>query len=188
MSAVPKERMTYAEYLAAEAKSDVRHEYLRGEVWAMAGGTIEHARLQSQLIASLTAALAGKPCIVLTSDARVRVVSTGLTTYPDVSVVCGKVERDREDAQAVTNPVIVIEVLSEATEAYDRGDKFIHYRRIPSLREYVLVSQTARRIEVFRRDGDFWVLSEAGPGQSAKLASLEIALSVDAIYQSPLPE
>lgn len=179
--------MTYAEYAAAEAKSDVKHEWLNSEVFAMAGGTPEHAGLAAGVIGELRTALRDRPCRVFSSDLRVRVQATGLVTYPDASIVCNKIETDHDDPQAIVNPVVLVEVLSDSTEAYDRGEKFAHYRRIPSLREYVLVSQHERRIEVHRRnDAGRWELYEAGPGESVELASVGCRLSVDDVYRDPL--
>jgi Uma2 family endonuclease len=186
MSAAPRFRMSYAEYLAAEQASEVKHEYLRGEVFAMAGGTLEHSRLAVNLQGELRSALAGRRCHVFNSDARLRIVETDRSTYPDAMVVCGQVQRAGDDHDAVTNPVVIVEVLSDSTEAEDRGDKFAHYRRIPSLREYVLVSQKAPRIEIFRREGDHWTFTEAGRGEIARFASLEVDVSVDAVYGDPL--
>jgi Uma2 family endonuclease len=179
--------MTYAEYLAAEAVSEVRHEYLNGEVWAMAGGTPEHAALALAVGSELREALRGKPCRAYSADLRVRVVDTGLSTYPDVSVVCGQLETAPEDKDAVTNPIVLVEVLSESTEGYDRGAKAAHYRRIPSLREYVLVSQAEPRIEVHRRaESGRWELLEARPGETIELASIGARLDVSAVYANPL--
>ena len=180
--------MTYAEYLAAEQVSPVKHEYLRGEIFAMAGGTIEHSRLAGNLIAALCNALAGRPCNVFTSDLRVRILATEKATYPDVTVVCGKVERAPDDDQAAINPILIAEVFSDGTEAEDRGDKFAHYRRIPSLCDDVLVSQKERRIEVYHREGDHWILTEAGPGAVAQVASFGVSLSVDDVYRDPTAE
>jgi len=179
--------MSYAEYLAAEAKSDVRHEFLDGEVFAMAGGTPEHAALAAAVIAGLINALRGKPCRVYSSDLRVRVEATGLTTYPDASVVCGQLETSAQDPNAIVNPVVLIEVLSESTESYDRGAKAAHYRRIPSLREYVLVAQHEPLVEVYRRNehGRF-ELFEARPGEPLELSSVGAALDVRALYENPL--
>jgi len=183
----PVARMTYAEYLAAEAKSEVRHEYLNGEVWAMAGGTPEHSALALAMGGELRNALAGKPCRVFSSDLRVRIVDTGLSTYPDVSVVCGQLETADDDKDAITNPVVLVEVLSEATEAYDRGAKAAHYRRILSLREYVLVSQAEPLVEVYRRaESGRWELLEARTGETIELASLGVRLEVASIYANPL--
>lgn len=176
--------MSYAEYLAAERDAQVKHEYLRGQVWAMAGGTVEHGRLASGVAIAMGLQLRGKPCVVL-SSVRVRVESTDRTTYPDVTVVCGSRQTAADDRDAIVNPSVLVEVLSDSTEADDRGEKFAHYRRLSSLREYVLVSQRERRIEVFRREGDHWSLFEAGPTQSIELTSIGATLVVDEIYFDP---
>jgi Uma2 family endonuclease len=187
----PAERpqVSYAEYLAAEAASPTKHEWLRGEVFAMAGGTPEHAALAAAVIASLSASLRDRPCRVFSADARVRVLATGLSTYPDITVVCGRLETDPEDANSIINPVLLVEVLSDSSEAYDRGEKFAHYRRIPSLREYGLVSHRGRLIEVHRRnDAGRWELYDAGPGETVELASVRCSLAVDEVYRDPLSE
>jgi Uma2 family endonuclease len=179
--------MTYAEYLAAEAVSEVRHEFLNGEVWEMAGGTPEHAALASAINRELGLALRGKPCRTYSSDLRIRVVDTGLSTYPDVTVVCGQLATAADDEDAAINPIVLVEVLSETTEGYDRGAKAAHYRRIPSLREYVLVSQAEPRIEVHRRtESGRWEILDARPGESIELTSLGIRLDVAAVYANPL--
>jgi Uma2 family endonuclease len=177
---------TFAEYLALEAASDTRHEYLNGEIFAMAGGTIEHGALAANAIGELRGGLRGRPCRVLTADVRVRVLATGLSTYPDVSVVCGSIELDPEDANTVVNPVAIVEVLSDSTEAYDRGEKFAHYRRIPSLRDYLLVSQHEPRIEHYRRnDDDTWTLRDVRTTEVVRL-SIGCELSVAEVYVNPL--
>ena len=183
---VPLPRMTYAQYLELERTSEVKHEYLRGEIFAMAGGSPEHARLAANVIGDLRAALRGRPCAVFTSDARVRIEVTDRATYPDVTVVCGRLEHAPDDPDSITNPVVIVEVLSDATEADDRGEKFAHYRRLASLQEYLLVSQRARRLEVYRRRDDRWVLDEAGAGETLHLDSIDVALAVDEIYRDPL--
>ncbi|HMH48801.1 MAG TPA: Uma2 family endonuclease [Candidatus Acidoferrum sp.] len=179
-------RMSYAEYLELERTSEIKHEYLRDEVFAMAGGTPEHARLAAIVIGELGAPLRGRPCSVFTSDARVRITVTDRATYPDVTVVCGRLEHAPEDPDSIVNPVVIVEILSDATEAEDRGEKFAHYRRLASLREYVLVSRRARRLEVYRRREDRWFLDEAGPGETLRLESIDVALSVDEVYRDPL--
>jgi len=180
--------MSYAEYLAREAESEVKHEYLRGGVFAMAGGTPEHAALALAVGAELIAALRGRPCRAYSSDLRVRIEATDLSTYPDLSVVCGQLETSKIDPHAATNPCLLVEVLSDSTEAHDRGQKFAHYRRIPSLREYLLVSQVEPRLEVYtKNDAGQWVLREAGPGEQLTLSSIEgVVLDVDTIYTDPL--
>ena len=184
----PKLTFTFAEYLQRERAGDTKHELLHGEIFAMAGGTPEHARLAMRVGSALGAQLLGRPCEVFSSDLLLRVLATGLATYPDLTVVCGKLERDPEDANTVVNPVVLIEVLSESTERYDRGEKFAHYRRIPSLKEYVLVSQHEPRIEVFQRneDGTSWTLRVAEASESARLTSIGCELVVDGVYANPL--
>lgn len=180
--------MTYEQYLEAEAAADIKHEWLRGEVFAMAGGTPTHARLAAAIIGALSRVLGDRPCEVFTSDLRVRVEATDLSTYPDVTVVCGELLHSEVDVNAVINPTLIIEVLSDSTEAYDRGEKFAHYRRLPSLREYVLVSGSEPRLEAYaRNDAGEWVLHEAGPGESLSLRSIEGArLETDSIYRDRL--
>ena len=185
----PAERLakSFEDYLKEEAASPTRHEWLRGDVYAMAGGSPEHAAVAANVVALLSALLRARPCRVYTSDARLRVVETGLATYPDVSVVCGRLETDVEDPLAITNPLLLVEVLSPTTEAYDRGAKFAHYRRIPSLREVVFVAHRERRLEVYRRDAvGRWVLYEAGAGEAVELESLGGELVVDEVYRDPL--
>jgi len=183
----PDARLVHSEYLEAEARSEEKHEFLDGCVYAMAGGTPEHAALTAALAGELRAALRGRTCRVFSSDLRIRVQATGLSTYPDVTVICGKLETAPEDAHAAINPVVLIEVLSDGTEAYDRGAKAAHYRRIEALKEYVLVSQSERLIEVYRRnERNHFELIEARAGELAELASIDVKLSVDGIYENPL--
>jgi Uma2 family endonuclease len=153
----------------------------------MAGGTPEHGALAAATIGQLQEGLQGKPCRTFTSDVRVRIPETGLTTHPDISVVCGQLETADDDADAIVNPVVLVEVLSDSTEGYDRGAKWAHYRRIPSLREYVLVSQAEPLIEVFRRaESGRWELLEGRAGETVELASLEVRLDVSGVYANPL--
>ncbi len=189
MSAQPDARkMTLAEYLAFAETSEEKHEYVNGFVYAMSGGTLEHSRISSALIRALGNALDGRPCVVFTSDGRVRVERTGTSTYPDASVVCGKLETSKADPHATTNPSVIFEVLSPTSEAYDRGAKANHYRQLPSLREYVLISQEEPRVEVQRLNAQgLWELRFFGKGEQIELASLDVRLSVDALYANPLP-
>lgn len=153
---------------------------------AMAGGTPAHSKLQANLVAMLTAALKDKPCGVFTSDLRVRVVATDRSTCPDVTVICGKRAAAIDDPDAVTNPIVIAEVLSDSTEASDRGEKFAHYQRLDSLQEYVLVNQAAKRVEVFLRGaGVVWTFTPWTEGQDLTLESLGISLSVADIYLDP---
>lgn len=186
MTADPKPRMTYAEYLALERTSAEKHEYLRGEVWAMAGGTPRHALMQANCSRLLGAALAGKPCGVYSSDLRVRIEATDRSTYPDVTVVCGKRDVAKDDSDAVTNPVVIVEVLSETSEASDRGEKFAHYRRLDSLKEYVLVNHQRRLVEVFRRgSGISWEYFPFGEQDRVELKSIDVTLAIEEIFRDP---
>ncbi|MDP9151292.1 MAG: Uma2 family endonuclease [Myxococcota bacterium] len=125
---------------------------------------------------------------MFTSDARLRVLATGLATYPDISIVCGPVERDPESQETLTNPIVLVEVLSESTEGYDREEKLAHYRRIPSLREYVLISQHERRIEhLSRNDDGFWTLRDLTTPSAVALASIGCALEFEDVYGGATP-
>lgn len=180
---------TFAEYIAIDEASEIKHEYVNGAVFAMAGGTLEHAQIAANVIGELRAQLRGRPCVVYTSDARVRVLATGLATYPDVTVVCGAIECDPENKHTVTNPVVLVEVLSDSTEGYDRKEKFSHYRRIPSLREYLLVSQRERRIEhLSRNDDGTWTLRDVTASALVRLPSIGCELSLDEVYKNPFAE
>jgi Uma2 family endonuclease len=186
-AAAIKTQVTYAEYLAFERAAETRHEYINGGIYAMAGGTIEHGLLATNATVALANALRGRPCVVLNSDVRVRVraPSTDLATYPDVTVVCGAIARADADPDALTNPVVIVEVLSDSTEAYDRGRKFASYRRIASLREYVLVSQSEQRIEVYQRvEHGPWTLNEYAPSQRIALGSIGVEIAVDDVYRN----
>lgn len=153
-----------------------------GVIIAMAGGTVEHGRLISRISGLLARALEGRPCVVLPADVRVRIRAADRATYPDLHVVRREVERDPDDRDAVMNPTVIIEVLSDTTAEVDRGDKFADYRRLRSLREYVLVSQRERRIDVYRRDGRRWHLDEYGSGESVVFEALTVEVPVDDIY------
>jgi len=178
-------RSTYADYLELEAKSEQRYEFVDGVVYAMADGTPEHSRLAVALAAELRAALSSKGCAVYGSDLKLRIDATNRSTYADVVVICGPERIADIDPNAVTNPTVIVEVLSPSTEASDRGEKWRHYQRLASLREYVLVSQGEPYVEVFRRDGDEWVLRTATAGQQLELPSQGVCVSVDAIYADP---
>jgi len=181
--------MTYVEYLAFEETSSDKHEYLRGQTYAMSGGTPEHAALEAAIAGELRNALAaaGKPCRVYSANLRVRVEATDFSCYPDASVVCGATALSPVDRHAVTNPIVVVEVLSDSTESYDRGIKAGHYRHILAIRELVLVSQHSPLIEIWRKnDQERWEVSAvAGEGEKAELASLGITIDVDAVYRQP---
>jgi Uma2 family endonuclease len=183
--AEPAHRVNYslADYLALEESSSVKHEFLDGQIYGMAGGTPEHAALKAAVTGLLFSQLKGTSCRLYDADLRVRVQQTGLLTYPDVTVACGPLERDAGDANAIVNPRLLVEVTSRSTEEYDRGDKFEHYKRIPSLREYLLVSHSSCTIELWRREADgAWSQLNAGAGEAMELRSVGATLTVDELY------
>ncbi|MCA9560748.1 MAG: Uma2 family endonuclease [Myxococcales bacterium] len=186
MSTASVARVEVADYLALEATAETKHEFVNGEIVAMAGATLEHEAVKVGLSTALVAALAkaGRPCITLGSDTRVRIDETGLYGYPDATVVCGRPDLDRTHAPpTLLNPQVVFEVLSPSTEAYDRGAKAGHYRQRASLMEYVLVSSTERSVEVLRRDeGGWWKTGIFTGDGRVPLASLGIELALDDIY------
>jgi Uma2 family endonuclease len=178
-------KLTYAEYDELERTSDEKHEYVRGEIFNMAGATPTHEALVIAVGSELRGLLRGRPCVVMGSSARVRIDDTDTDTYPDLTVICGRRRHAEGSRLATVNPILLVEVLSDSTEAWDRGGKFAHYRRLPSLQHYVLVSQHEHLVEVYTRETDGrWTLSEASSGEIA-LERLGIALSVDAIYDFP---
>lgn len=175
----------WREYLALERASNIKHEYLDGQIYAMAGGTPAHAALQLAVPNLLFSQLRTGRCRALGSDLRIRVVATGLATYPDVTIICGPRETDPEDENSVTNPTLLVEVLSPSTAVYDRGEKFAHYKRIPSLRQYVLVSPDEPRVEVWTRDDDAaWTSTVFTDGDRAELGSIGARLDVRELYQA----
>lgn len=180
--------MTLAEYVALEASGNVRYEFLNGEVFAKAGGSPEHAAIAGNVIGHLGTVLRDRPCQVYTSDAKVEIEATGLFTYPDVTVVCGEVLRSKKVNDAIVNPLLLVEVTSESSEDWDRGGKFAHYRQIPSLREYLVISQSERFIEHHvRRDDGSWILTDVRGEATIALASVPGTLPVDEVYLKIVP-
>lgn len=188
MSAGPHEAMSEARYLELERTSLDKHEWIAGERYAMAGGTPMHAAICANVTSALRSALRGKGGGVASSDLRVHVPRTKFHTYPDVTVVCGRIETLATDETVILNPSLLVEVLSSSTEAYDRGAKFAHYERIPTLSEYLLVSADGRRLEHFRRiETGQWIRSVAsideGTESVLSLPTFGISLAIaDVIY------
>ncbi len=187
MTAALRPRYTFAEYLDVEERSaELKHEYVAGEIFAMAGGSVEHSVLSTTLAGLLLMHLRGGPCRPHGSDLRIWIESVGVATYADVSVVCDPVERATDSPTHVTNPRIVVEVLSPATERYDREQKRLYYQELASLREYVLVAQDRRRVEVWRRTrvDDEWAHTIHRGGTSASLPSIGYDIDVDELYDT----
>lgn len=177
--------ITEDEYLAAEAASTERHEYLCGQIFAMAGGSPEHALIAQNIGRELGNIAKGGPCLAYSSDLRIRVEATGLNTYPDVTVVCGELKRTEERPQAATNPALLVEVLSDSTREYDRGEKWRHYQTIGSLTDYVLVWQDRPRVEHYaRQSDDAWTYRLVeGIGARLRLDSLGGELALAEVYR-----
>jgi Uma2 family endonuclease len=176
-------RLTPMEYLTIERAAPTKSEFYDGEMFAMAGGTALHSLIGTNVTGEFRNKLRGKHCVPYNADLRIQVQATGLFTYPDLSVICGPLQfADADDT--VTNPSVLVEVLSPSTEAYDRGQKFLQYRQIPSLREYLLVSQHEPLLELFvRQDNNLWSLREAaGLDARLEIPSLEITVSLAEIY------
>lgn len=184
-SAAPRRRHTFADYLDVEDKSpEVKHEFVNGDIYAMAGGSPEHAALSASVVGLLMAQLRGSECRAYSSDLRIRIREAGVGTYADAAVVCDPVERDPESATHVTNPRVVVEVLSPSTQDYDREEKRLYYQQLPSLRHYVLVHQDRRRVEVWSRSGEEWNRVAYEGGASVPLAAVDCVLDVDELYES----
>lgn len=152
-----KKFITPEEYLALEERADHKSEYYNGEMFAMSGASNNHNLITGNVHAALHQLLSKRPCRTYVNDMRLLTSPKGLYTYPDVMVVCGKIEFAPKRDDTVMNPVVIVEVWSDSTQAYDRGKKFALYRQIPSLKEYVMIDQTQPYVEHYRREGHFWV-------------------------------
>jgi Uma2 family endonuclease len=182
--AQPIQRLTEAEYLAQERAAEFKSEYLDGEVFAMSGGSLRHSLIATNLASEFRTRLKGRPWVAFNSDLRVKVEETGLITYPDLSVICGQAQFVDPEADTVTNPTLLAEVLSPSTESYDRGAKFRYYVQIPTLREVLLVSHHEARIEQFVRQADGPWLWRAAQGVevSMEISSLGITLALGEVF------
>ncbi|MEJ7728300.1 MAG: Uma2 family endonuclease [Polyangiaceae bacterium] len=172
----------YADYLRSLQMSELKLEYCDGVIYAMAGGTPAHAQLSAAAIVALHGALP-KTCRLATSDMKVRVEATDLSTFPDASVVRGEAVSSTIDPDALVNPTILVEVTSESTEDYDRGDKLSHYKQIPSLQVVLFVSHRSRSITCVERDGPGWSERVYRAGEAAQLTCAGVAVAVDDIYE-----
>jgi Uma2 family endonuclease len=185
MSVQPKRQLHFADWLAAERAADQgRTEYVDGEVFAMAGGTEAHNLICGNVLRELGNRFKGRPCYVYTSDMKVRIESANLGTYPDVMAICGERLFWDDGRDVIINPGLIVEVLSDSTEAYDRGNKFGYYRSLPSLRAYLLLSQHRVSAELFlRQPGGDWLLSTYDdPRGSIPLLAFDTALPLAEIY------
>jgi Uma2 family endonuclease len=170
------------DYLQWEEQQEDKHEYVDGHIYAMAGASENHIDITTNLTVILSNYLRGRDCKLFPSDMRLNIAVKNIYYYPDLFVTCD--ERDRFNKKQKNYPCLIIEVLSESTEAKDRGVKFANYQTIQSLQEYVLISQWEQRVEVFRRSDKFWVLQTYTTGETIELQSINIQISIDAIYES----
>ena len=169
--------------MPSSASLRLRNEYYNGEIFAMSGASREHNLIAGNLFRDIGNQLENRPCETYMNDMRVWIEATGLYTYPDVTVVCGEPRFQDREVDTLLNPAVIVEVLSPTTEAYDRGDKFRHYRRIDSLREFVLISQDRMMVERYTRQGNDWVLSDlTDPDQVLKLESIGCQVPLGRIY------
>jgi Uma2 family endonuclease len=178
-------RYTYADYVALELASPTKHEFLDGEIYAMAGGSEEHSALAAEMLRALGNAVADRPCRVHTSDLRLYVEAVGLATFPDGAVICGPLVQHGPSPQATAlNPTVLLEVTSDSSEEYDTIEKLAYYRMIPTLGDYVIVSHRERRITVHTRtSAEEWTTRTAIGGGRVRVDSLGVELPVDQIYR-----
>jgi len=196
MNPQPKPRLTPEDYLAIERSAEFKSEYFDGEIFAMAGASRAHNSIVLNTGSEIRQHLKNRSCKAYVNDMRVKVNPTGLYAYPDVVVVCGKEQFEDTHLDTLLNPTLIIEVLSDSTEAYDRGRKFEHYRHLDSLVEYVLIAQQRPHVESFRRQSDqHWLLTEcSGLDGTLRLESIDCDLALAEIYakvelsESPLAD
>jgi Uma2 family endonuclease len=183
MSQLAERVYTAKEYLALERAADHKSELVNGRIYAMAGASVPHNLIVLNLSAEIRARLRGGPCSVLVNDMRVKVGPTGMYTYPDVVALCDPPELEDAHGDTLLNPAVIIEVLSDSTEKYDRGEKFAHYRKLETLREYILVAQDKIRIEQYVRHGEHWMLGEiSDPADTLRIETLGCEIALRDIY------
>lgn len=183
MIAEPKfNRLTPQEYLAWEATQDLKYAYINGEVFAMTGGTIAHNQIALNFASALKAHLRGQGCLVVMADVKVEISQNGPYHYPDVMVSCDS--RDRNAIQLIRYPCLIVEVLSPSTAAYDRSDKFTHYRQLPTLREYVLMSADTISVDRYRRlSSRHWDLQTYIAAETLDLTSVNWQVPLELLYE-----
>lgn len=193
--AIDDRRYTVEQYLAMETESPTKHDYVDGRILDMAGGTVNHSTIAVNLVGEFRQALKGSGCRVYGSDQRLQDYRKTLYTYPDAQIVCGEPEHAAHDKSrtTITNPKVLFEVTSVSTEAYDRGDKLKRYVALPTLRDFILVSQTSPRIETYHcRDDGTWLFSWIeGLNQTLHVASVDVSVPLTEIYRDvtfPPPE
>lgn len=179
--------LSYAEYLAIEQSTNTKYEYHDGTIFAMAGGTVEHGFISGNIYGEIKFGLrnANRDCTVINSEVKLQIEHSNKFLYPDGMVVCGEVKRAKDKKHAISNPAVIIEVLSKSTESYDRGDKFFIYRQIDSVMEYILINQYKAQVEIFKRESDLWKITRIeGLDQRLEISTLGISIELKNIYEN----
>ncbi len=186
MATQPKPFLTPEQYLEFERESEERNEYLDGEIFAMSGGSPRHNTIVNNIASSLRPQIR-KRCQYFTTDLRVFIPSTGLYTYPDLMVICGQLEFSGNRQDTVTNPSVIVEVLSPSTQTYDRGNKFVHYRSLPTLKDYITVAQNETQVEhsTLQSDGSWLMRAHTSPEDILRLTSIGAELRLADCYEQP---
>ncbi len=185
MTAQPEPHISEEAYLESERSSTIKHEFFHGRIYAMTGAKESHHLIAANTLASLHSQLRQKPCRVYPSDMRIKVLHTGLNTYPDIVVICGQPQFTDEVRDTIVNPTVIVEVLSSSTERYDRGMKFQNYRTIDTLQDYILISQDHHHIECYtRKESGLWLLQDVdGIEEKIPIQSIECTLHLEDIYE-----
>lgn len=185
MTAVPKEKLTLEEYFELDRNSEANYEYFDGEIFEMSGVSPNHATIEINLITKTNPAANKKGCRLFPANLRIKVPTLPTYRYPDLSVVCGEAKFEEIGGlQCLVNPVLLVEILSDSTESYDRGEKFRQYKSIESFREYILVSSDSKNVTHFLKHSErFWLQSDYETGESLRVETLDFDLNVDEIYQ-----
>jgi Uma2 family endonuclease len=184
MQALAERYISEEEYWILEAESNIKHEYFDGGIYAMSGGNNRHALLCTNVSALLGSQLCGKNCRAVNSEQRVKIEATGLQTYPDASVYCAPARFEGKHNEVLLNPRVIIEVLSPSTEAYDRGNKFTHYKQIASMTDYLLIAQNRLQVDHFHRleNGDWLLHTATAPEETLTLHSIACTLMLGDLY------
>ena len=186
MEAKPLTNFLIPDYLRLERETDTRYEYHAGRLVAMAGGTLEHGLISGNIFAELKSGIraGGLDCTAINGEVKLYIAPLNKFVYPDAMVICGSIQQPEEASNAVANPALVVEVLSQSTAHYDRGDKFYFYRQLPSLQEYILIDQYQAAVDVYARAGDLWKINRySGLQGDVPLSTLGIKLKMEQIYE-----
>ena len=178
--------LSIAEYIAIERDSNTKYEYHDGAIFAMAGGTLNHGLICGNIFGEIRSALRNKDsvCKVMNSEIKLHILTKNSFLYLDTMVICGEIERSTTELNAVTNPTVIVEVLSKTTANYDRGDKFFFYRQIDTLQEYILVEQNKAQVEIYKRQSDLWKITRiAGLENQLYISSLDVTIVLNEIYR-----